>query len=383
MPNWRSSQSPAAWWSNTVIRNSGIEDLTVDNTNGVTGNGNATMMFKSALNCWAKGVQLVNGARDHIWIYIASHIVIQDSYLYGSQSAASQSYGIEMGIGSDLLVQNNITQHVTAPFVFNAGSVGSVFAYNFSIDDSYTNGGASPGWMQPMFVEHDGGTAMSLYEGNSGLGIQTDNIHGTHHFSTFFRNHWYGDIWNNPPKSANTTTIHLWKDSRFFNVIGNVLGRTGYYSNYETNLGANARDIFSLGDPDNTGLATDPRVKDTLMRWGNYDTVNGATRFLASEVPSTITNYSNPVPASQTLPPSFYLNSKPAWFGSIPWPPVGPDVSGGDIPNYAGHAYKIPARVCYENTAKDVNGALVFDAAQCYGQQNRPLPPTDVSIVIN
>lgn len=340
-------------------------------------------MFKSALNCWAKGIRSIDSPRDHIWLYIASHIVIQDSYLYGSQTSASQSYGIEMAIGSDLLVQNNITQHVTAPFVLNSASVGSVFSYNFSIDDNYDAGGSAPGWEQPMFVEHDAGTAMTLYEGNSGLGIQADNVHGTHHFSTFFRNHWYGDIWNNPVKNANTDVVHLWRDSRFFNVIGNVLGRTGYYTLYETNLTSNPLDIYSFGDPDNETLSTDPRVEITLMRWGNYDTVNAATRFLASEVPSTLTDFANPVPSNQSLPPSFYLNSQPGWFGSVSWPPVGPDVTGGDIPGYAGHAYQIPARLCYETTPTDSNGILIFSADTCYSQQNRPAPPSNVRATVN
>jgi hypothetical protein len=117
-----------------------------------------------------------------------------------------------------------------------------------------------------------------------------------------------------------------------------------------------------------------------------------------SEVPSNFNDgsgspslYVNPVPGSQTLPASFYLNSKPSWFGSVPWPPIGPDVTGGDISGVAGHAYKIPARVCFESLADDTsysiqNGARprIFNADNCYGDPPPPPdPPTGLSAVVN
>ena len=109
-----------------------------------------------------------------------------------------------------------------------------------------------------------------------------------------------------------------------------------------------------------------------MMRWGNYDTVNAANRFASGEVPSGISPYGNSVPANQTLPASFYLSAKPSWWGIMPWPAIGPDVTGGNIANVGGHAYKNPAQVCYESVmGGPLNGAsapnpLTFDAASCY-----------------
>ena len=123
-----------------------------------------------------------------------------------------------------------------------------------------------------------------------------------------------------------------------------------------------------------------------MMRWGNYDTVNRANRFLASEVPSGIGAYANPVPAGDTLPPSFFLNAKPGWWGTMPWPAVGPDVTGGDIPDIDGHAYKLPAQLCYDNATKDANGVLIdFNADRCYAAAGPPessalaVTPTEIS----
>ena len=167
-------------------------------------------------------------------------------------------------------------------------------------------------------------------------------------------------------------------------MIGNVLG--GSYSNtYQTPSAApSGTEIYNLGWHRNSPLPDDPRVEATLMRWGNYDTVTGTSRFLASEVPSGLAQFANPLPAAQALPPSLYLSARPAWWstpwGTPPWPSAGPDVTGGDVPGYAGHAYKIPARLCYENSPIDsAHGSAnvrIFNPGNCY--QGGTPPPSDI-----
>jgi hypothetical protein len=333
------------------------------------------MNIQNAMECWIMGVRSVKvappggpgGGRNHVWLTMTRGNEIRNNYFYGS-GGQSQSYGVEWYPGSDNLVENNIFQHVTSPMLVGTAS-GDVLAYNFAIDDLYNPGGG--GWMQPNYASHNGGDTMLLIEGNDGLGVGTDNIHGTHHFLTFFRNHFHGD----PNKTANTATMHLWRYSRFFNIVGNVLGRPGYYTTYETNLGTDDVDIYSFGQPD-SGPSGDSRTRETALRWGNYDTVSARSLFDAAEVPSGLTNFANPVPASQVLPPSLYLSVKPNWWGTMPWPAVGPDVAGGDISGYAGHAYRIPARRCYENAAIDPayggSNVRIFDPEACYTTAGSP-----------
>jgi hypothetical protein len=63
----------------------------------------------------------------------------------------------------------------------------------------------------------------------------------------------------------------------------------------------------------------------------------------------------------------------------VAWPPIGPDVTGGNIANTGGHANKIPAQLCYENTAKNAGGFLTaFDADACYSKLK---PATNLKIV--
>src|SRR5262249_11874869 len=130
--------------------------------------------------------------------------------------------------------------------------------------------------------------------------------------------------------------------------------------------------IFVLGFSDDEGthgrLPNDPLTVATLMRWGNYDVATDSTQWNVSEVPSDLSHFANAVPAMQDLPASFYLFAKPAWWASAPWPPIGPDVTDG--PGAGGHAYDIPAALCYANNPVDgdygVSNVRIFNASNCY-----------------
>ena len=84
------------------------------------------------------------------------------------------------------------------------------------------------------------------------------------------------------------------------------------------------------------------------------------------------------MPGSQTLPQSLYLSGKPSWWGAVPWPPIGPDVTGGQDPT--GHAYKLPAHLCYDVTSK-TGGILNFNAVNCYPDAAAPAAPKNLRIV--
>jgi hypothetical protein len=364
MPNWRASQTPGAWWPTTTIRMSGLEDLSLDHASS---DAQAGIVLMNAYNCWVKNVRSLNANRSHVWVYLSAASAIRDSYFYGTQNASSQSYGVESYGASDNLVENNIFQHITAPMMMNGSASGSVFGYNYAVDDFYT---VSPSWMQSSNYHHAAGIDMVLHEGNDAIGIEGDVVHGSHHFLTAFRNYFVG--WETG-KTDQTNPVNFYAFSRYMNIVGNVLGKAGYHTAYEAN---SSTAIYNLGAAGNS-TPSDPLVKSTLLRWGNYDTVTQTPRFVASEVPSTLAAYSNPVPASTTLPASFYLAAKPAWWGSMPWPAAGPDVTGG--PGPGGHSYKIPAHVCYDNSPKNSSGVLTFNAATCYSPG--PAAPTNLRII--
>jgi len=379
MPNISSGKSPEVWWLNGLpVQNDGVENLSMDHTGTGAAIAAGTFMI-NGYNNWLKNVRDLNSHHKHVWLYQSIHITIRDSYFYGSSEATSESYGVDTYNGADNLVENNIFQHIAAPMM-NEGCIGCVGAYNFAFDDWYTADGESPEWQQASSYHHSVGDAFILWEGNDGIGLTADDIHGTSNFITAFRNFWNGrDPAGGGTKTSQTSPIILNAYNRYYNLIGNVLGTVGYHTQYQaapssaTDAGNEItadRSIYgNLGYSGDQGTYASPIDNDmlvlsTLMRWGNYDTVSVLAQFNPSEVPSDLLRFSNRVPPDQRLPPSLYLSSQPSWWGAMPWPAIGPDVTGGEA--LTGHVYRNPAHVCYDITPKDSNGILLFHADACY-----------------
>jgi hypothetical protein len=360
MPNWRASQQPQVWWWGETAFLNGVEDLTVDHSQSSEMSG---IVFHNAYNGWVKNIKSLNAKRNHVWLNQAARVEVRDSYFYGTKDAASQSYGVESFTTSDGLVLNNIFQHVTTPIMVGS-SAGSVFAYNFVTDMSY----ATPTWMMAGIIGgHDAGTGMNLFEGNVANQFSMDLFHGTGSLATLFRNQLTGTELGKT-QWANTIPINIWAFNRFINVVGNILGTSRYHRTYENSVsplaarGRPERAIFVLGfsgSSEQQPLGNDPLVIATMLRWGNYDYATNDVRWNPEEIPPT-----EPVPATRALPASLFLSAKPPWWGSMPWPAIGPDVTGGR--DSAGHAHKIPAQVCFESSSRSTGGTLVFDANACY-----------------
>jgi hypothetical protein len=340
-------------------------------------------MFVNAASSWVKNIRSINSAvHKHVWNYQASKITVRDSYFYGG-TGTSENYGVDCGCSSsDILVENNIFQHLATATIGEAGA-GMVSGYNYAIDNFYAAGGGT--WQQMDAYHHSAGDHFFLWEGNIGTGHAADAIHGSSFMLTTFRNYWNG-FDTATTKSLNTEAMQLMAYNRYLNEVGNVLGTATYHTNYELfptsgsdsgNSSVGQKSIYVIGWSGNqgtlfTGVPNDTLARPTLMRWGNYDTVSNANRFVASEVPSAISPYPNPVPANNSLPNSFYLSAKPSWWpATIPWPAIGPDITGGNILGVGGHAYQIPAQVCYLNVMLGLtngsSGILTFNANNCYG----------------
>jgi hypothetical protein len=423
--NIRSGQTPGAWW-NGFVQNDGIENLTVDYANYNTGSNAYGITMWNCYQCWMKNIRSLNGRRDHVLVIQSLQDVIRDSYFYQSQSHASSSYVIEPQESSGVLVENNIFQQITNPIVFGQGS-GWVLSYNFATDDV-----VSGSYLQASYSSHNAGSGMNLWEGNNFAALFCDDTWGSSTVQTYFRNIFPG--WES---GFTQQTIPIISNSycRGYNAVGNVLGQPGYHTQYQTYAtsttavsGSSAvnTSIYELGTSDNSGLgnctappACDPLTFSTMMRWGNYDTVNAATRWNSTEAaPASVpyinanftTSYFNSLP--QTLPNSFYLSSKPSWWRSMPFPPIGPDVSSGNLgicsgtysgaqatssgacsggslsSAWAGHANVNPAQDCFLNVMNGPpdgsGGVLSFDASGCYTSQGGgPLPPQDLVGVVH
>lgn len=405
MPNISGSRSPQLWSNSGLpIQNDGIENMSLDARNS---NSFSNIFCLDCYNVWARGLRLIGQGKNsagtyQFYAYQSKNVTLRDSYGFGSAST-SNNYMFSCWGSADVLYENNINQHMAFSYM-NEGCLGGVQAYNFSIDDYYTGTppGSAPEWQQggPGY-HHGSGDAYILLEGNEGFNVTGDDVHGTSNLITAFRNYYSGRDLNGGSsggKTAQTNAILIYTYNRFWNIIGNVLGTAGYHTTYQCAYPSpsscnNDVQIYSLGYNGNAP-ASDTYTTTSLMRWGNYDTVNNAVRFVNAEVPTGLTDgFANTVPASQTLPASFFLGAKPIWWGvtgqpTIPWPANGPDVSSGNIPGVAGHANHIPASTCYISVMSGpTNGSatlLSFNAATCYGTSvgAGPAPPSNLAAVV-
>jgi hypothetical protein len=380
-PNWRSGQRPSVWWmgsgASAIADHVGVESLTVDATNdGTPTHPYASIKFKSVSNFWIKNVRSMNAYAKNIDTSNVTRGSIVDSYIYGGQHVGPNSYGLDLDINTSyVLVENNIFQELGAATIVEQ-AYGNVISYNYYISfrqplDRGQNG---------MLNTNHGFSGAQLAEGNDTNECLADNIHGTSWGITFFRNRCRGQ--DTPARSLFLLAASDQAFQRGENYIGNILGTSPYETQYTTTVipplpGAaiyalNISGYVEGNAPARTGLR-DPIVTSTLLRWGNYDVVTAATRWCAtgreancggtSEIPTNRVPYinGNLLPASHTLPASFYLSAQPQFWTMAsgygrtpPWPPIGPDVTGGTAPDgVGGFSYPIPAQLCYQNAPVD------------------------------
>jgi hypothetical protein len=439
-PNWSSGQAPQAWFVQP-IQYSGLEYLSIDASAARVGQ---TVQLWNSANCWIKGVRIVGPGTFAIAEYNSVHFQFEQNYIYKPTASPSIDNGsFHQTIVGDCLIQNNISQQ-TRFHIFDEGpDNGCVIAYNFLILDFFPSDN-----MSESIRPHAGGDSFQLIEGNVAPIFYNENFHGTHPMETAYRNLFTG--WEScgsgqcgiqPAKDSGTVAIAADPFNRYGNSVGNVLGTPLYHTSYQCMASPcpTSRVVYILGAGASGFVPPDPLVASTMLRWGNYDVVTGATRFCGSplntgwlttcagilEVPFGISSFPNLLPTlgdtaagQSAMPASFYLSSKPSWFGSTPFPAIGPDISGGNVGvcsgalntpgqfagvpatqssqctgtslvfGWAGHVNAIPAMHC----ALDVMGmppdgsgpALGFDAKACYGgSSSDPNPPTNLTVVVN
>lgn len=428
--HFRSSQTPGAWWATSNIMLDGLENLTLDHSTDTSTTIGGLIIW--CYQCWMQNVRSVNGLENHIDMISDVQPVMQNNYFYGNQHSGSESYCVQMLEVSGGLVQNNIMQNTTSPDIKDAVT-GSVVAYNYT---PYINFG---NYLQGIYGSHNSGSAFNLLEGNSTTEFLGDDVWGTSDLITIFRNQATG--WQ-PGYTNQTFPFSLNSGVRAVNIIGNVLGQPGYHTQYQayatsttggaytlTSGGSTApgagnvnQSIYELGWSDTGGLGVcttppvcDPLTFSTLMRWGNYDTVQNAVTWSSTESSPGAVPYvnANSTPSSHTLPTSFYLSSRPSWFRSVAYPPYGPDVTSGTAgmctsgtykgleatassqcaggaftaSAWGGHANVNPAQDCYLNVMNgppDGSGAVLsFDANVCYTSQGGGPPPQNLAAVVN
>jgi hypothetical protein len=211
-------------------------------------------------------------------------------------------------------------------FGLEGGGSGNVFGYNYSKDPQGRQVANTPNnWLFTDISTHGWHPFMNLWEGNIAARVSLDNMHGSSSHNTLFRN-WI-ERRSNPPDwpagvsgGRNAVTLMMYNIEE--NLVGNILCHNGCTGVYEQYPPPSSGTILNSGYKcDNTSGTRDPAPGATLLKSGNFDYINNAT------------NWDPNIP-DRSLPNSLYLTSKPAFFGALAWPAIGPDLNpmAGTIP---------------------------------------------------
>jgi len=321
-------------------------------------------------------------------------------------------------------VQNNILERLHTAIMVEFGAAGNVVAYNYEFG-AFDSGALNS--VLGGIVMHGGHPQFNLFEGNITVGIGSDSVWGSLANDTWFRN-WVvgttkacnptsgrGTVVCTPLGTQGSTGVNGWwefqaskdVDPDFLdilqNFVGDVIGSAAQQSliaygspQPSVNLvnavcgpspcGGTSRpyDANNYGYTFGYGIASDTGAGGTAAGAGcsgsfTY-TCHSLTPYTTAFLHGEYSNISSATiwatGVTQTLPASFYLSTKPNWWNStIPFPGIGPDVTGGTGPG--GHAYINPAQACYQNVMGGTDGTggpLTFNASTCY-----PSPPTPAS----
>jgi hypothetical protein len=327
------------------IDRAGVEDLTITQSSPLY---SYLVEMQGTQNSWLRNVEIENIDWRAVWLLYGLQNEIRECYIHTSINGYGRShgYGIYMDQFSTAnLIENNVFKTIDGGgIMLGSGASGNVIAYNIISDhrfDDYWWVNGSPS------LNHNPHPMMNLWEGNVGDKLEADFIHGSSSHNTVFRSRSRG--WQNDSATTANASVALAKRNTYYNIIGCVLGTAGKSNRYEVTAGEtwNSADlaIWLLGV---TCTVTGKDVLPTLLRHGNFDYFTNTVKW-----DSNISDH--------RLPPSLYLLKSPYFFASIPWPPIGPDVT---------HFYnKIPAEHWLDqsssigfNSAPEAQNQVVYTA---------------------
>lgn len=312
------------------------------------------LMDKTA-DCWVRDVRLSGGADKALIKTVRStrltftnNVVVDNP---GSGSASGGGFVLFPGT-FDSLIADNIFDACREPVSVNGPAAGNVIGYNYitncpNVGSNFIVAGVS---------FHGAFPAGNLIEGNVVGKIHADIIHGTagwnniHGNLVFGRQPTTGGITNDSGQGAIWLDVTNWN----FTITRNMLGYSGVTNDVSswTNE-VRSPTVESDGDAFNnvvvgakgpawverygysgfiTNRGWDQKVVDTLLRANNWSYYTNAT------LHST----------SATVQASMYLTAKPAWFGSLTWPPFGPERAAQNF-TFASGALAIPAGYRWNN----------------------------------
>jgi hypothetical protein len=337
---YSNSLSPNATPFAEAARYAGVEDLTVYAASTNTG---VNFYMGAAAYCWLYNVEGNFTGADHVEIVSGYRCQVDHSYFHDAFIHGPGTYDECLMLdwkSSGCLVEDNIFWRLHTSVIVNRGSSGNVIAYNYSTN-SYLSGNTNFMTID-MDLCHGSHTAWNDAEGNVCGNLISDSIWGSSSHSTFLRNFCSGDgFYSYPPDvryGASTATplpaptklliypgrqvyaeVGIWPSdlASYFNIVGNIIGDSYVGSDSSTVYESTTAGLYSAipyeilagaSTSGSTGTYTS-HVTNTMILAGNWDAKKKVQTW-----PS----------GAQTISNSYYLGSKPAFFGNRNWPPFDP-----------------------------------------------------------
>lgn len=281
------------------IEQVGIEDLHLQRILSSESSDSSNVNIRRAVDSWIRRVESDYTEKYHFSVSESLFLEIRDSYLHDAESKGDggEGYGVSLGRHvTSVLVENNIFNELRHAMIIQIGTNGCVFGYNYA-QRNYSD----DGWDKSYISLHGHYPFTNLFESNIvGWAYLGDYWGDIGPDNTLFRNRVVGTDRHEDFGSYRGIWLRYFHGPQF--VVGNeITGEDGVYF---------ASD--ATGNPD-----------DVVIHGNNE---------------SGVIEWDLSLP--QTLPASYYLASKPGFYGSMAWPSL-----GGDKPLGVG---KIPALLRWE-----------------------------------
>jgi hypothetical protein len=245
--------------------------------------------FVYCANVWIKCVRSIKSVSCHVNLAMSANCVVRDSYFNDSWDFGNGGHGYGVAItthSTDNLVENNIIDRMRHAMLVQRGANGNVFGYNYSINA--TGDGQISIFNRITDISlHGHFNYMNLFEGNVAQEIHAGDTWGPCGFgNTFFRNR------------LTREGIRISDNSIEQNLVGNDLRKdnTAPFTQNDITIDAGIN-LLIHGNKEGGVVTWDPNL------------------------------------GSNNLIQSYYLAAKPAFFGSAPWPSLGPEYPTGTIPS--------------------------------------------------
>jgi PKD repeat protein len=349
---WSYANTPQGVEMTGLTHYAGVEDLSLNNE---TSSARDTVTTFGAINCWLSGVAMIGNYRRAMWGYGALWFTMQKCHAVGgvpigvdgaAQYTSDRAYGPFLGPHfSAGLITDSIFEKLTMGIAFEGAVSGNVFSYNVMTNIWWKNTGDAPRRFGPLM--HGPHPFMNLIEGNYSAGrVRADEYWGTSSHFTVLRNRVI-QVDRGTGDSQNWT-VDVERRNWYWSFVGNLMGGGGGVNEdqYELSYGeaapysSSSSAIWKLGYK---SLGEDADLYDTgtvrtMIRWGNW-----TYRTNDSVAGSGVVFHTNNVadPLDFDIPDSYYLATRPAFFGSLRWPPYDPaNPSANSLTNIpAGYRY--------------------------------------------